>query len=572
MLKRLSAIVLAIALCFSCLGSVCTAAAQYRQEDAELELRELMEEYCGSYWYSSFQGSSQCKGFADLVFDALFGTGGPGPYSDSRYTLPSAASRSCTCLGILSGSESNEESLQALLSQALPGDYVQCVRRTGTQHSMIVLEVSDTGITFFDCNLKGSYLCASYTYSWADVAEQLTRGISLYRHNGYVPSEAYNIYLDAEGGECSRTVIPVQKGAAYGILPLPERKGFLFDGWYIARYGASSTPTRVFVNQDTLHLVNGNVYLHAAWLEDPGPCAVNGHSWSSEVTPPTCETDGFTTDTCTVCELTRISDVQPATGHSWVDAETVDPTCKADGYTLQACTVCNATQKVEILPASHTYREVSHIPATNGEDGGITYLCSRCGYCVTETLPSQLHRFIDLQESAWYYPYVKEMVVLGLMNGTSDTSFSPGKTLTRAMLVTILYRMQGEPEAATANYTDVPAGKWYSAAVGWASENGVVTGYPDQTFRPNAPVTREQAATILYRCAPLMGRSTEQTAALDEFTDFGTISGYAKIPMGWAKANDILSGFPDETLRPGGSASRAQIAKMIVTFTACLER
>ncbi len=572
MLKRLSAIVLAMVLCFSCLSSVCTAAAQYRQEDAELELRELMEEYCGSYWYSSFQGSSQCKGFADLVFDALFGTGGPGPYSDSRYTLPDATSRSCTCIGILSSSESNYDSLKALLSQALPGDYVQCVRYTGTQHSMIVLETSDTGITFFDCNLKGSYLCASYTYTWDEASDYLTRGISLYRHNGYVPSESYRLYFDPESGKCTVTSAPVKKGAAYGILPLPERKGYLFDGWYYLCYGSSKTPTKVFVNENTVHTVNGNVYLHAAWQEDPGPCATNGHSWKTKVTPPTCVTDGNTTETCTVCGISKISDIQPATGHSWTNTSTLAPTCKDDGYTLQTCTTCNATQKVNMVPASHTYREVSCIPATNGEDGYITYLCTSCGYTVTETLPSQLHRFTDLQESAWYYPYVKEMVVLGIMNGTSDAAFSPNNTLTRGMLVTILYRMQGEPEAAIADYTDVPTGKWYAAAVGWASENGIVTGYPDKTFRPNAPVTREQAATILYRCAPLMGRSTALTASLEEFTDMDTISAYAQTPMAWAKANDILSGYPDETLRPGGSASRAQIAKMIVTFTNCLER
>lgn len=567
MLKRLSAIVLVIALCFSCFGSVCSAAAQYRQEDAEVELRELMEEYCGSYWYSSFQGASQCKGFADLVFDALFGTGGTGQYSNSRYTLPDATSRSCTCLGILSPSESDYDSLKALLSQALPGDYVQCVRYTGTQHSMIVLETSDTGITFFDCNLKGSYLCASYTYTWDDVSDYLTRGISLYRHDGYVPSESYKLYFDPEGGECSVEASPVEKGAAYGVLPLPERKGFLFDGWYYLRYGSTGTPAREFVNSDTIHTRNANVYLHAAWIEDPGPCATQGHVFASVVTPPTCETDGYTTDTCTVCGFSRISDIQPATGHSWANTSTVAPTCKDNGYTLQTCATCNATQKIDIVPAGHTYREVSRIPATNGEDGYITYLCTRCGYTVTETLPSKLHSFTDLQENAWYYPYVQEMVVLGLMNGTSDTAFSPNNTLTRGMLVTILYRMQGEPEpeGPGANYTDVPDGKWFSTAVNWASENEIVNGYPDKTFRPNAPITREQAATILYRFA-----GKPEVMGTLEFPDSNQAGSYAKDAIIWATQQGLVSGVKTADgaiLAPKANASRAQIAKMVVTFT-----
>ena len=567
MLKRLSAIVLAIALCFSCFSSVCSAANQYPQEDVEQELRELMAEYCGTHWYSSFQGASQCKGFADLVFDALFGTGGTGPYSDNRYTLPSASGRFCTCLGILTPGESDYDSLRALLSKALPGDYVQCVRSTGTQHSMIVLETSDTGITFFDCNLKGSYLCASYTYTWDDVAKYLTRGISLYRHDGYKPTASYNIYLDPGDGELSQTVIPVEKGAPYGILPTPELKGFIFDGWFYDRYGSSDSPTRVFVDEKTVHTTNANVYLHAAWEVDPGPCATKGHVWNSVVTPPTCELEGYTTDTCTVCDIVRISDVQPATGHSWVDGKTVAPTCKEDGYTLQTCTACKAQQKVNIVPSGHSYREVSCIPATNGEDGYITYLCTRCGYTVTETLPSKLHRFIDLQESAWYYPYVKEMVVLGLMNGTSDTTFSPGNTLTRGMLVTILYRMQGEPapENPETEYTDVPDGKWYTNAVAWASENSIVTGYPDNTFRPNAPITREQAATILYRFAG----KPEVTGTL-EFPDSDQAGSYARDAMIWATQQGLISGVKTADgiiLAPKSNASRAQIAKMIVTFT-----
>lgn len=529
MKKRLAAILLVLALLISCFGGLSASAATYRQEDVERDLITLMEKYCGTYWYSNFGGAIQCKGFADMIFDDLFGTGAPGPYSDSRYYLPYATSRGCTCLGILSRSECTPENLHALLSQALPGDYVQCVRYSGTQHSMIVVETTDTGITFFDCNLKSSLLCASYTYSWDEVATYLTRGISLYRHNGYSPSTEYRLYFDANGGECELEYKTVMVGSHYGPLPTPERKGYIFDYWYIREFNSSRTPKEYVVTANSTKTAYSSTYLIAHWTVDEGPCSRDGHKWEYVMTEA--------------------------------------PTCEEDGYDVELCSVCQKTRSTHFVPTlGHEYEFIGSVPATNVEDGSDTYQCTRCGKTYSDITVCALNRFSDLNAKSWYYPYVREMVDKGLMNGVSETSFAPDTPLTRAMLVTILYRMQGEPEAANANFRDVNSGAWYAAAVNWASANGISNGYSDGSFHPNDAITREQAATILYRFCAIIGKENTSRNSLSGFKDMKKVSSFALEAMEWASACGILSGYTDSTMRPQDSASRAQISKMLITL------
>ena len=527
MKKRMIAVLLALALIISCMGAV-SARETITQENVERQLQELMAKYCGTYWYSSFHGATQCKGFADMISSELYGDLGPGPYSGSRYTLPNAESRGYTCLGVLSPSY-DAETLRALLCQALPGDYVQCVRYTGTQHSMIVVEVRTDGVTFFDCNLKSNYLCASYTYTWEDCGKYLSRGISLYHKNGYIASSEPSLIFNANGGVCAMERKSVAAGSAFGVLPKPERQGYHFDYWYLLEFNSSGTPKEVPVDSDTVKTSTADTVLYAHWTEDAGPCALEGHSWSP--------------------------------------VETYYATCTTDGYVLERCSVCGETRDTNIIPATgHSFRLYSSTPATNVEDGAEVYRCVRCDYMESRPIVCILHRFADISENDWFYPYVRSMVSYGLMNGTSETSFGPDSTLTRAMLVTILWRMQGEPEAPVSSFTDVARGSWYAGAVDWAYETEVVKGVSEDRFAPNTPITREQAAVILYRYAPLLGRATSEAADLADFYDAESVSGYARVAMSWAKGCGIISGFTDNTLRPGGSANRAQIAKMIVTF------
>ena len=529
MKKRMIAVLLALALIISCMGAV-SARETITQENVEKQLQELMAQYCGTYWWSSFHGATQCKGFADMISSELYGDLGPGPYSGSRYTLPNAESMGYTCLGVLSPSY-DTETLRALLCQALPGDYVQCVRYTGTQHSMIVVEVRTDGVTFFDCNLKSNYLCASYTYTWEDCGKYLTRGISLYHKNGYVASSAPSLIFNANGGVCGMERKTLAAGSPFGALPKPERQGYHFDYWYLLEFNSSGTPGEVPVDSDTVKTSTADTVLYAHWTEDAGPCSLLGHSWSP--------------------------------------VETVYATCTTDGYILERCSVCGEYRDTNILPASgHSFRKDASKSreASNVDDGVEVYVCIRCGAEETTTIVCMLNRFTDVKDSDWFYPYVRKMVSNGLMNGTSETSFAPDNTLTRAMLVTILWRMQGNPEAGASGFKDVVRGSWYAGAVDWAYETGVVKGVTAERFDPNAPITREQAAVILYRYSQLRGHISMSLADLSGFYDAESISGYAREAMGWANACGVISGFPDHTLRPGGSANRAQIAKMIVTL------
>ena len=526
MKKRLIAALLALVLIISCTGGV-SAREAFSQTQVESRLRELMAEYCGTYWWSSFHGATQCKGFADLICSELYGDLGPGPYSDSRYYLPRAEDMGYSCLGILSYGY-GYAGVRALLNRALPGDYVQCVRYTGTQHSMIVVETNAYGVTFFDCNLKGSCLCASYTYSWAECGEYLTGGISLYRKNGYVRSGAPRLYFDARGGQCSVECRITPTGSPIGSLPRPDRKGFRFDYWYTLEISAYGVPTEVLVSPEALMGANDTV-LFASWSEDTGPCGLLGHTWSP--------------------------------------VRTVNPTCTADGYVVEHCAVCGETRDTTVLPAlGHDYRLISSRPATNVENGEERYQCARCQTVDVRPVICMLNRFTDISRYDWFFPFVRTMVERSLMNGTSASTFGPDSTLTRAMLVTILWRIQGEPQAEASDFADVPGNAWYASAVNWGFETGIIRGVTADRFAPDVPVTREQAAVILHRFSPQLGYDTTQSAELSGFYDAKYVSDYARAAMGWARACGILSGFPDNTIRPGGTANRAQIAKMIVSI------
>lgn len=176
--------------------------------------------------------------------------------------------------------------------------------------------------------------------------------------------------------------------------------------------------------------------------------------------------------------------------------------------------------------------------------------------------------FTDVAPGAWYYDAVSYVYANGLMDGTSATTFEPNANMTRAMLVTILWRMEGEP---VVNYimpfTDVDGGAWYAEAVRWASSEGIVEGVSDTEFAPNEAVTREQFAAILYRYAQYDGMDAVTLEEnLGGFTDADSISEYAVPALNWAVGEGIITGTTATTLEPQGTATRAQAAAMLMRF------
>ena len=172
--------------------------------------------------------------------------------------------------------------------------------------------------------------------------------------------------------------------------------------------------------------------------------------------------------------------------------------------------------------------------------------------------------FADVSSSDWFYNDVRYVYEKGIMDGTGADRFSPNAPLTRAMIVTILYRMAGSPSVSgSSDFTDVAAGKWFAKAVAWAAANGIVNGYGDSLFGPNDPVTREQLAAILYRYA-VYGGMTAVTLEenLGSFADTAQLSAYAIQAMNWAVGQGLING-SGSNLVPKAQATRAQVAAII---------
>ena len=173
-------------------------------------------------------------------------------------------------------------------------------------------------------------------------------------------------------------------------------------------------------------------------------------------------------------------------------------------------------------------------------------------------------KFVDVP-GHWAEEEILEAVYRGLFKGMDDTHFAPNADLTRAELVTVLYRMAGEPsvESMTHPFADIAADTWYTDAVIWAYNAEVVNGVSDTAFAPAANITREQIAAILFRFS---GAEAEETDHLADFTDADKVNAYAVDAMNWAVANGLINGMGDGTLAPQGNASRAQIATILMRY------
>ena len=174
--------------------------------------------------------------------------------------------------------------------------------------------------------------------------------------------------------------------------------------------------------------------------------------------------------------------------------------------------------------------------------------------------------FTDVSTSDWFYDDVAFVYENGLFSGTDSRSFSPNASMTRAMLVTVLYRLEGEPTlTGRSSFTDVRSGAYYEKAVIWAAANGIVTGTDSTSFSPAAKVTREQLAAILYRYAQYRKLDTDASAKLNSFTDADSVSAYASEALGWAVSEGLINGASGK-LMPKGDATRAQVAAILHRF------
>ena len=174
--------------------------------------------------------------------------------------------------------------------------------------------------------------------------------------------------------------------------------------------------------------------------------------------------------------------------------------------------------------------------------------------------------FTDVSDSDWFYDPVCFVYENGLMTGTSATTFEPNTSLSRAMLVAVLHRLEGSPAASAGDFTDVAEGDWYAQAVNWAASVGVVNGMGDGTFQPNAAITREQLAAILRNYAAYKGLDVTAVGDLSTYSDAASVSDWAKDSVVWAVGSGLLGGYEDNTLRPQGTTTRAEVASVLQRY------
>ncbi len=272
-------------------------------------------------------------------------------------------------------------------------------------------------------------------------------------------------------------------------------------------------------------------------------------------------------------ESVEVQVTQPSSSGPTTYPPTIEDTVHGDvsvspsrPYRGQTVTITpDPDEGYEVGAVTVTDRNGNEVEVTDNGDG--TYKFTQPGGQVTIAVTfvriGADMPFTDVKPGDWFYEYVAYVYANGLMDGTSATMFEPNANMTRAMLVTILWRVEGEP---VVNYllpfTDVPADSWYTEAVRWAASEGIVTGVSETSFAPNAEITREQLAAILHRYA-----GQPATAAnLAGYADAASVSAYAVNAMSWCVEHGIITGVADDTLAPQGTATRAQCAAMLMRF------
>ena len=316
-----------------------------------------------------------------------------------------------------------------------------------------------------------------------------------------------------------------------------------------------------------------------------GALTHDGNVWSFTITAE----DGVTSRTYTVTvSFTEAPKSNDAGVRSITVAGVKAKTSVNNEYTVTVPYGTNITASSFVIITNHaraTVGALTHIKnvwyfTVTAEDGVTT-----ASYTVTVTtaaLPTPIKPavdntkpasdskpklpFTDVSTSDWFYSDVMFVYENGLFSGTDSRSFSPNASMTRAMLVTVLYRLEGEPVGTgSSSFSDVRSGSYYEKAVAWAAANGIVTGTGSTSFSPDAKVTREQLAAILYRYAQYKKLDTDAGAKLDSFSDAGNVSGYASEALSWAVSEGLINGASGR-LMPKGDATRAQVAAILHRF------
>ena len=335
-------------------------------------------------------------------------------------------------------------------------------------------------------------------------------------------------------------------------------------------------------------------------IDEVIPAKGHDYSYAETSVAPTCTEPGHYKGTCPTCGK-DYDDVIPALGHDWGEWVTsIEPTVSTVGYRYHVCNRDGCGYREgEDIPKLHTHTwdagVVTQKP-TAAEPGVRTYTCTVCGQTRTEAIPATGvpetcnggpacpgYAFRDMPApSIWSHAGLDYCITHGYIAGTSATTVTPDGECTRAMIVSILYRVQGEPtkvngyelKKLASPFDDVERGRWYTDAIWWAKLTGVVSGMSPSTFAPDDPITRAQLAVILYNYTQQFAPgSLTETGSLTGFPDAGSVPSWARTAMAWAVGNGLISGVGENGvsyLRPEGCATRAQVATILMNYEKAL--
>lgn len=335
-------------------------------------------------------------------------------------------------------------------------------------------------------------------------------------------------------------------------------------------------------------------------IDEVIPAKGHDYSYAETSVAPTCTEPGHYKGTCPTCGK-DYDDVVPALGHDWGEWVTsIEPTVSTVGYRYHICNRDGCGYREgEDIPKLHTHTwdagVVTQKP-TVAEPGVRTYTCTVCGQTKTEAIPATGvpetcnggpacpgYAFRDMPApSIWSHAGLDYCIYHGYIAGTSATTVTPDGECTRAMIVSILYRVQGEPAKVNGYelkklappFDDVERGRWYTDAIWWAKLTGVVSGMSPSTFAPDDPITRAQLAVILYNYTKQFApESLTETGSLTGFPDAGSVPSWARTAMAWAVGNGLISGVGENGvsyLRPEGCATRAQVATILMNYDKAL--
>lgn len=491
---------------------------------------------CGSLAIEGKEWAWQCHGYAMLLADRVFG---------SFYNIDSVNwSKTDYTRGSFSG-------------ELYAGDVVRVILPRGSAHSVFVYKVTEDTVYYTDCNRHGKCQLGWDSEELQSFKKRVTY-IHHYKGNTLKGTKTVTSQLTityhANGGQIR------------GADQAEERYRVLTEAGMNLRTEPSLSASKSGnLPQGTVFAVSqtkqADGYL---WGKTEGGwCAISESKWVEKFSLPATkyyiDTEGLICDSESgaVHQQNYYKGISYPNGLSTASSYGLEK----EGYLFVGWS--DTPNGTKVWSEKQPFLPEQLCPALADGDQKWTL------YAIWKDLRSEVP-FLDVPVEQWYYEAVKYTYQKNLMNGISDTEFAPDSDTTRAMLVTVLHRMEGSPAPQKESaFSDVEAGSWYTDAVAWAAENNVVNGMGENLFAPDDKITREQLTTVLFRYAQYKKKDEGTRVALDSFADREKVSDWSEEGLQWAVSKGIINGINEENktnLQPQGNATRAQIATVLMRY------